>query len=105
MPSSSSDPLVRVCPRCGSIAVFASSKSFTCKQCGLKDSFPQLRLDDLQPFRDQLATISKNQKSSRGLSSSSSAVSKRTKLFRRIFLFVLLGILIFFLWPFLAELF
>lgn len=91
--------LVKVCSRCGSISISAEGR---CRECSSKGPFPELDLNDLQAFREQLSrrsTRARRRSSAKGYAFSS--VNK----VRLIFILVLLALVVFLAWPLLAALF
>ena len=92
--------LVEVCPRCGSIAIMAR-KNRICRECNYQaSSFPQLVVNDLHAFREQL-----ERKGKRKSGSKTSKKYSRKQIVRWVFIALLFGLLLFLLWPLLAELF
>lgn len=106
MPKAPPSTYVKVCPSCGSIAIFRSGKRLACRECGREaDDFPQLTVEDLQSFRDQLERtkrggwLSTPKKKAKGIKTKSS----RAKII--VILLIVLALLFLLAGPFLAELF
>jgi DNA-directed RNA polymerase subunit M/transcription elongation factor TFIIS len=89
--------MVKVCPKCGSIAVLIGKKKNTmqCKECSYSDIFPELSLADVQAFREQLANFPHGKKSGK----------KNKRAIKIVLLIIVIWLALMFLGPLLFQLF